>query len=119
MATINKVTERKMNGVCSVAASEIFDGSEKDPGSCFSFSHIIRREVDSGPCARRGVCVSRRSSPRFLGVCFNHERVFSRVCVYLIEGGGFCWMSCIVPVRPSDIAGGQRGMEPERGDSDK
>lgn len=33
--------------------------------------------------------------------------------------GGFCWMSHIVPVRPGDIAGGQSGMEPERGDSDK
>lgn len=108
-----------MNGVCSVAASEIFDGSEKEPGSCFCFSHIIRREVDSGSCACRGVRAGRRSSPWLPAVHFNHERVFTRVCVFLIEGGGFCWMSCIVPVRPSDIAGGQRGMEPERGDSDK
>lgn len=34
-------------------------------------------------------------------------------------GDTFGWMSHIVPVRPTDIAGGQRGMEPERGDSDK
>lgn len=33
--------------------------------------------------------------------------------------GGVCWMSHIVPARPGDIAGGQSGMEPERGDSDK
>lgn len=33
--------------------------------------------------------------------------------------GGGCWMSHIVPARPGDIAGGQSGMEPERGDSDK
>lgn len=40
------------------------------------------------------------------------------LCIY-DRGGSFCWMSHIVPVRLSDIAGGQRGMEPERGDSDK
>lgn len=40
------------------------------------------------------------------------------LCIY-DRGGRFGWMSHIVPVRPSDIAGGQRGMEPERGDSDK
>lgn len=42
------------------------------------------------------------------------------LCLCIHESGNrFCWMSHIVPVRPSDIAGGQRGMEPERGDSDK
>lgn len=44
------------------------------------------------------------------------------VCMYLCiyeSGDMFGWMSHIVPVRPSDIAGGQRGMEPEQGDSDK
>lgn len=42
------------------------------------------------------------------------------MCLCMYDGGGrFGWMSHIVPVRPSDIAGGQRGMEPERGDSDK
>lgn len=51
--------------------------------------------------------------------CGQEHVCFACVCVYMIEGGGFCWMSHIVPVRPSDIAGGQRGMEPERGDSDK
>lgn len=35
------------------------------------------------------------------------------------KGRGVCWMSHIVPARPGDIAGGQSGMEPERGDSDK
>lgn len=29
------------------------------------------------------------------------------------------WMSLIVPVRPSDNAGGQRVMNPGQGDSDK
>lgn len=35
------------------------------------------------------------------------------------SGARSAWMSLIVPVRPSDNAGGQRGMKPERGDSDK
>ncbi len=35
------------------------------------------------------------------------------------SGAGSAWMSLIVPVRPSDNAGGQIGMKPEQGDSDK
>lgn len=45
--------------------------------------------------------------------------MFACVCAYMEERGGGCWMSHIVPARPGDIAGGQSGMEPERGDSDK
>lgn len=37
MATINKVTEQKMNGVCNVAVSYIFDGNRKKRGPCFFF----------------------------------------------------------------------------------
>lgn len=48
----------------------------------------------------------------------NHKRVCMCLCIY-DRGGSFCWMSHIVPVQLSDSAGGQRGMEPERGDSDK
>lgn len=50
----------------------------------------------------------------------DHEHMC--VCMYLCiheSGDRFGWMSHIVPLRPSGIAGGQRGMEPERGDSDK
>lgn len=53
----------------------------------------------------------------FVCVC-DHVCVCMCLCIY-DRGGRFGWMSHIVPVRPSDIAGGQRGMEPERGDSDK
>ncbi len=44
MATINKVTERKMNGVCSVAVLCIFDGNRKAQGSvfCVQPSHQTR-----------------------------------------------------------------------------
>lgn len=41
------------------------------------------------------------------------------LCIHGRKGGGVCWMSHIVPERPGDIAGGQSGIEPERGDSDK
>lgn len=40
-------------------------------------------------------------------------------CVGSNSGARSAWMSLIVPVRPSDNAGGQIGMKPERGDSDK
>lgn len=47
-------------------------------------------------------------------------QIFYCVCVSVDgRGGRFAWMSHIVPARPGDIAGGQRRMEPERGDSDK
>lgn len=56
-------------------------------------------------------------------VCNIHKQVkliFYCVCVSVYgRGGRFAWMSHIVPTRPGDIAGGQRRMEPERGDSDK
>lgn len=53
--------------------------------------------------------------------CDHHHRVcFLHVFVHTWKKGrGVCWMSHIVPPRPGDIAGGQSGMEPERGDSDK
>lgn len=41
------------------------------------------------------------------------------LCIHGRKGRGGCWMSHIVPARPGDIAGGQSGMELERGDSDK
>ena len=44
-------------------------------------------------------------------------RVSLRVCLHVCAC--VCWMHHIVPVSPSDMTGGQRGMEPERGDSDK
>jgi len=40
-------------------------------------------------------------------------------CVGSNSGARSAWMSLIVPVRPSDNAGGQIGMKPEQGDSDK
>lgn len=49
-----------------------------------------------------------------------HIAVIINMCLCIYDrGGSFCWMSHIVPVQLSDSAGGQRGMEPERGDSDK
>lgn len=68
-----------------------------------------------------------KCEPGFVRAALRRRRVFTRlsaagrecVCVCVGWGEGFCWMSHIVPVRPSDIAGGQGRMEPERGDSDK
>lgn len=125
MAAINKVTERKMNG----SRSEIFS-TEAARSECFLFflfvffPQIVERwwekEVGlAGFCCSFAACT-----------CFTRPacaRVCLHVSVHTQDGGraggggtgGFCWMSHIVPVRPGDIAGGQSGMEPERGDSDK
>lgn len=72
-----------------------------------------------------GTYASRQSYTCLLCVC-GAVTISVCVCVYVCmclciydRGGRSGWMSHIVPVRPSDIAGGQRGMEPERGDSDK
>lgn len=49
------------------------------------------------------------------------QRVYVYVCACVGSNSGArsAWMSLIVPVRPSDNAGGQIGMKPEQGDSDK
>lgn len=49
------------------------------------------------------------------------KRVYVYVCACVGSNSGArsAWMSLIVPVRPSDNAGGQIGMKPEQGDSDK
>lgn len=125
MAAINKVTERKMNG----SRSEIF-ATEAARSECFLvfwfvfFLQIVKRwwekEVDL-----TGFSCGFAARPCLLGL---HAHACLHVFVHTQDGGhgvegvgtgGFCWMSHIVPVRPGDIAGGQSGMEPERGDSDK
>lgn len=90
----------------------MFEGIQKKLDSCFCvcFGEVIEHGGNFW-------YTSRYFTLRMKG-CDHQRVVFACVCV-CDRGGRLGWMSHIVPVRPTDIAGGQRGMEPERGDSDK
>lgn len=78
MATINKVTERKMNGARGVG--DISNGGRGTRGFLFSFSgQIVEREVDSVFARCAGVAVTTTT------VC-----VFCMcLCIHGRKGGGF------------------------------
>lgn len=111
-----------MNG----SRSEIFSTEAARSACVLVCLFVFSSKPSSGGGKKRSIPPpSAAGSPHVYSACV-HTRVFACVPTYTRRGrrggggaGGFCWMSHIVPVRPGDIAGGQSGMEPEIGDSDK
>lgn len=102
--------------MCIVAVLWIFGGNR----SSFFFLRCVSAKSSNIWSA----LVFARSEPThvelFIFSLCSLMQLWSHMYVCVHDGGvRFGWMSHIVPARPGDMAGGQRGMGPERGDNDK